>query len=268
MTFRADLHCHTTCSDGSFTPAELIALAKKQGLQGLSITDHDTIAAYETAIPLAKEAGIVLGTGVEFSADHNGHSVHILGYDFSLTNLDLLAFCEAHQKRRTHRNRAILDKLKIEGMSIQEEELKSFPAHAIGRPHIAFLMAQKKYVSSIQEAFQLYIGEGKPCYASGQPFTVQETIDIIHQAGGKAVIAHPHLSDDRKTLLALLSMNFDGIECYYARCAPHKERRWLKIAKHRNWLITGGSDFHGAFRPHIPLGCSWVDAPTFQKLFS
>jgi len=268
MIFQADLHCHTTCSDGSLTPVQLIELAKKKGLQGLSITDHDTIAAYESAIPAAKSAGILLGTGVEFSADFEGTSVHILGYDFLLTNEELRAFCLAHQKRRQERNSAILMKLKQQKMPIEEEELEALTGTTIGRPHIAYLMLQKKYVSSIKEAFHLYLGEGKLCYAPGLPFTVQQTIDLIHKAEGKAFIAHPHLINDSKVILALLKMNFDGIECYYARCALEKERRWLKIAKKYNWLISGGSDYHGDLRPYSPLGCSWVDRSHFLQIFT
>lgn len=266
--FRADLHCHTTCSDGSFSVENILLHAKELGLKGLSITDHDTVDAYEVAIPLAQKIGILLGVGVEFSADYKGNSIHVLGYDFDYTDLGIRKFCEAHQKRRESRNREILKKLRVRNFVVEEEELATLPGTTKGRPHIAYLMIQKGYVRSVKEAFQLYLGERASCYVPGDVFTVQETIDVIHKAGGKAFIAHPHIVDDGKTVLALLKMDFDGIECYYARCIPKQEKRWLKIAKERGWLMSGGSDFHGEMRPYIPLGCSWVDEETFGKIFS
>jgi predicted metal-dependent phosphoesterase TrpH len=265
MSFRADLHCHTTCSDGSLTPQELVALAKESGLSGLSVTDHDTIDAYETLIPEARRLGILLGAGVEFSCEFKGKSVHILGYDFRLDSPEIRAFCERHQKRREERNRAILAKLSRIGLVIGEQELPS--AGTVGRPHIAHLMVKKGYVSSFKEAFQLYLGEGKRCYDEGVTFSAQEGVDVIHQGGGKAFVAHPHLLSDGGFIRELLTLPFDGIECHYARCSPEKERRWLKIAKEKGLLISGGSDFHGALKEHIPLGSSWVDEECFHKIF-
>lgn len=268
MTFRADLHCHTLCSDGSLSPEDVVSEAVKEGLQGLSITDHDTIAAYESAIPIAKEKGLLLGTGVEFSCEFSGESTHILGYDFDLNNQALLSLCDAHQTRRQNRNRIILDKLRNLKMPIEEEELNALTRMSKGRMHIAYLLLKKGYVSSIKEAFYLFLGEGKKAYAPGQTFQVQETIDIIHQAQGKAFVAHPHFIKRRRIIKSLLNLNFDGIECYYAKIPPEQEHQWVKIANEKNWLISGGSDFHGFLKPHIPLGCSWVDEPTFHKIFS
>lgn len=265
--FRADLHCHTTCSDGSYTPIELIALAKEEGLQGLSITDHDTIDAYEMAIPAAKQAGILLGTGVEFSCDFKGSSVHVLGYDYPVNSQEIRAFCEMHARRRQRRNRTILEKLARLRMPIAEEELNQVGRKTIGRPHIAQAMIEKGYVKTLKEAFQLYIGEGRPCYDPGEPFPVQETLNLIHQVGGKAFLAHPHLAASSKLIRELLTLNFNGIECYYAKCTPEQERRWLKVAQKQGLLVSGGSDFHGTLKPHIPLGSSWVTEEIFHTIF-
>lgn len=263
--FRADLHCHTTFSDGSLTPPELIALAKKIGLQGLCITDHDTVAAYASAIPAATAAGLLLGAGVEFSCHHCNTAVHILGYDFDLADHNLLAFTRKHQTRRAERNQQILSKLAERAMPLRLEDLNGI--EVIGRPHIAQAMLAKGYVTSVQEAFNLYLADGRCCYASGAVFTVEETLSVIQQAGGKAFLAHPHLLQDGRFLRELLKLPFNGIECYYARCSPEKERRFLKIAKSQNLLVSGGSDFHGAVKAQIPLGCSWVDAASFNKIF-
>ncbi len=263
MTIWADIHTHTTASDGSFTPTELVRHAKKCGLQGLSITDHDTIAAYEEAIPIAKELGIVLGTGIEFSTIFEGHDVHILGYDITLSSPELLALCHRHKNRRLHRNLKMLEKLHDHKMEITLDEMKGS-----GRPHIAYIMVQKGYVKSIKEAFNKYLGEGKKCYVRGDTVSVQETIDVIHAADGKAFIAHPHLLVHSFPITQLLELPFDGIECRYAKLASKTSEPWIKIAQQKKWLMSGGSDFHGAVKPDISLGCQGVDRATFDQIFT
>jgi 3',5'-nucleoside bisphosphate phosphatase len=266
--FRADLHCHTTCSDGSLSPIQVVNLAKQTGLQGLSITDHDTIDAYAEAIPAAKEAGIELISGVEFSAMHDNASVHILGYAYDLKSPAIQTFCQQHHQRRKFRNEAILVLLGNLGMPITEDDVSEYSLKdgTIGRPHIAQAMLKKGYVDSIQDAFKRFIGEGKPAYAKGNNFSVEETIGVIHQAKGLAIIAHPHLIKDSKIVQQLLTMNFDGLEGYYGRFPSEQHKKWLKAAKKRDWIVTGGSDFHGEIRPNSPLGSSWVREETFRLL--
>lgn len=271
--FRADLHCHTTCSDGSLTPKETIVLAKQQGLSGLSITDHDSIDAYEETFPAAKEAGISLISGIEFSAMFAENSVHILGYSFDLNNQSLRELCLKHIQRREERNRAMLELLNAQGMPLTQEDVLACASivslekkRVIGRPHIALALIKKGYVDTVQNAFRLYLGEGRSCYFRGDPISVDETISVIHGAGGFAIIAHPHLIKNEALVGKLLGMNFDGLEGYYSLIPPKKHDRWIKIAKNRSWIITGGSDFHGDIKSNIPLGCSGVDEETFRIL--
>lgn len=267
--FRADLHSHTIYSDGSFTPHALIDHAIEGGLSALVITDHDTVDAYPEAIPYAKEKGLILGTGVEFSSVYKKRNVHILGYDIDVAHPFLLEFCALQQKRRKYRNSQILQKLKRFRFEISEEELEEQESfhRTIGRPHIAKIMVEKGYVKSIREAFSHFIGDGKCCYEQGDTASVDEVVDVIKQVKGKVFLAHPHLFQEGSFVKEILSHSFDGIECYYARCPKEKERRWLKIAKEKSLLISGGSDFHGAMKPHIPLGCSWVSQEEFLKIF-
>jgi len=267
--FRADLHCHSTCSDGTLSPTEIVCLASKINLKGLSITDHDTIGAYPEALAAAETYQIPLISGAEFSAVYDQTNIHILAYSFSLDSQIIHDFCDNHCLRRTSRNRAILDLLTSHGMPIGEEELKTCTPHSIiGRPHIALLMVKKGYVSSLQQAFHLYIGEGKPCYHPGTKVSVEETIDIIHQANGLAIIAHPHLIQNVKVVRDLIELDFDGLEGYYARFNNNQNERWLKIAARKKWLITGGSDFHGDIKPNLPLGASWVNDEVFSILLN
>ncbi|MBA3814948.1 MAG: PHP domain-containing protein [Parachlamydiaceae bacterium] len=274
--YRADLHCHSTCSDGSLSPIEIIQLAKKIGLSALSITDHDTIEAYKSAFPAAKEAGIALLPGVEFSAMLNNVSVHVLGYGFAIDEPIIQTFCNQHFERRHQRNREILKLLDKHGMPISEEELiEACPfnleqpfKHSTGRPHIALAMIKKGYINNIYDAFARYLAEGKSCYAQGAPFSVEETIDIIHRSKGIAIIAHPHLQKSNRVIKKLLEMNFDGMESYYGNFPLQRHQKWLQIALNKNWLITGGSDFHGTIKPHIPLGCSWIDEEKYQAVLN
>jgi len=265
LNYFADLHCHTDCSDGTLSPTDLIQLAKKIGLQGLSITDHDTIDAYQTAVPAAKEAGLLLGTGVEFSCEFHGISLHLLGYDFDLKNTAVHQLCERHRKRRESRNQTILKKLAEQGMQISYDELLAkTQGRTIGRPHIAQIMVEKGYVKNIREAFNHYIAEGRKCYDPGNPFTVEEAIDVLHTAGGKAFVAHPQLLPEEFPVEALLKLPFDGLECYYSRLL---KKSWVEIAQAKGWLMSGGSDFHGSVKPEIELGCSGVDRETFNRIF-
>ena len=266
MVFRADLHAHTNCSDGSMSPEELVLHAKEVGLSALSITDHDNVDAYARAIPKAHEVGIILSAGVEFSAFFKEMSVHVLAYDVILDHPQLLSLCERHKLRRRQRNRAILEKLSLCGMSVGEEELLQRGSN-LGRPHIAQILVEKGYAASIKQAFQLYLGDDRPCFVRGESISLEETIAYIHQAGGKAFLAHPHLMDHQGKIREMLKLPFNGIECHYAKFQPDQEKRWIKMAKERQMLISGGSDFHGAVKSFIPLGCSWVDEPTFNSIF-
>lgn len=264
--YRADLHCHSTCSDGTVTPLGLLKLAKEQGLSALSITDHDTLAAYtDELFQEGEKLGVKLYTGIEFSTRLKKCAIHLLGYGVEKTP-EMLAFCQRHQERRRTRNRAILDNLSRLSIIIKEEELGNPEDRTIGRPHIAQILMEKGVVKSIQEAFNRFLGEGKPCFDPGESFSPMETIEQIHKAKGKAFIAHPHLIRNGSTLKELLAMPFDGIECYYSFYHQH-EKRWLQVAKEKGWLASGGSDFHGDIKPHIYLGCSWTPEDQVKKIF-
>lgn len=266
--FRADIHCHTTCSDGSDSPLKVLHLAKHADLQGLSITDHDTMDAYTPELfDEAKKLKIALLPGIEISSELDAVSVHILGYGYDLHDPGLKQFLILMQQRRGERNRAILKKLAQRNMHISEEELKAFATErTIGRPHIAQMMVKKGYVQTPRDAFDFYLKEGALCYASGIKYHPQEVIEQIHKAKGKAVLAHPHFIKKGSFLRKLLGLPFDGIECYYSRLAKALELPWLKIAKERGLIATGGSDYHGEMKPNIPLGCSWVGEAIFRSL--
>lgn len=266
---RFDLHSHSVCSDGSMSPKELLLHAKELGLSGLSITDHDTIESYKEIEDTAKEIDLDIISGVEFSAHLNDVSIHILAYSFSLDSAEIIEFCSKHLSRRRERNLNILSKLSKKGFHIKEEDLLINLDRApicVGRPHIAQAMVKKGYVSSINEAFNRYIGEDCPCYHAGPRFCVEETLEVIKKGGGLSVIAHPHLIHNHKVEEALVNLPFDGIEVYYARFSQSQNGKWLQVAEKKNLLVTGGSDFHGIAKPHIHLGASTAPEQTFSIL--
>jgi predicted metal-dependent phosphoesterase TrpH len=263
---RADLHCHSCFSDGSDTPEELLNIAKEKGLKGLSITDHDTFDAYsDKTFEHAKTLGIELLTGIELSTAFEKQTVHILGYGFDPKSDALKQFTKQIQERRSARNLEILKKLREKHIHITPEELHQ-KGKVVGRPHIASLLLEKGYVSTFQEAFQKYLEEGASCYVLGFKCTPMDAIEAVHQAGGKAVIAHPHFIKRGRVLKKLLALPFDGIECYYSVLPRARAAAWEMIAEEKGWIMTGGSDYHGKVKPHIELGASTVDIETFQKL--
>lgn len=263
--FRADLHIHSSCSDGTDTPLEILALAKAARLSGLSITDHDTIQAYTPEVfAKACEHQLELLIGVEISSEWQGLTVHVLAYAF---DLHLQKFLEKVQERRSERNRRILEKLKKRGIEISEDELKSSNStQIVGRARIAEAMVKKQAVASVQEAYDRYLKDDACCYAPGDKFAPHEVIQAIHQEKGLAVLAHPHFLKRGRFLQEILALPWDGIECYYGRLPKEQEMPWIKIARERNWLMTGGSDYHGSFRPHIAIGSSWVNEEMFRKI--
>lgn len=259
MTFLADLHCHSTCSDGSLSPAELVDLALATHLQGLSITDHDSIEAYPAIISYGQSKGISILPGVEFSAHHEKQSVHILAYSFDPTHPSILSLCKKHKERRQERNQLIIKNLQQEGFNISHEELNATHSAAIGRPHIARLLVEKGCVPDILTAFKLYLGDGKKCYAVGTPVSAIETLEVIHAARGLAMIAHPHLFRNHSFVKRLLQLPFDGIECYYARMRAEQNAPWVSLATSRQLLITGGSDFHTTAHALGSTTIAWND---------
>jgi predicted metal-dependent phosphoesterase TrpH len=266
--FRADLHCHSHFSDGTDSPEQLIELALEKGLSGLSITDHDTVAVYSEGLEIARKKNFLLLNGAEFSASYGGEPVHILAYAYQIKHRAIAALCERHAARRGKRNRRILEKLQALGFDLTEENLENKNIKgSVGRPHIAHALLKKGVVSSIQEAFDRYLGEGKPAYDPGEPLSVEETIEAIHQGKGKAILAHPHLIKKKVTLRAMLNQPFDGIEGYYARFTKDQEKKWIDLAHQKKWIITGGSDYHGSTKPHSILGSSWVGQETFDFLY-
>ncbi len=264
---RYDLHCHSTVSDGSLEPKELIDLAKLLELTGISITDHDTIGAYTAELfSYAAEKNIELVCGAEFSSVFQETGIHVLAYFLDIKNQVLMEFCEKHKERRKERNLEILALLKNKGMEISYDDLRSSTG-VVGRPHIAAALIKKGYVDSFQDAFRNYIGDGKPCFAPGNRVSLEETIAMIHQAGGKAVLAHPILLKKRSLIKKLLEFPFDGVETFYANFSARQNAEISGIVvRYPKLTQTGGSDFHGEGKSYSNLGSAYTTEENLVRL--
>lgn len=267
-----DLHCHSTCSDGTKTPKELIDMAKEIGLGGLSITDHDTVAAYTKDVTdYAKDKGIDLIPGVEFSTEYKKRDcvevIHILAYGLDVTNEKLKAFCKLHEERRKERFQKILEKLKAGGYDLSDVEFDM--KGSFGRPHIAIALIAKGHAKDMGDAFKRFLGNRSPYYVKTKVPTIEETILVIKIAGGKAILAHPILIKGRKVLRKVISTySFDGMECYYGNFVRDRVEYLLKMCEERNLIITGGSDYHGEHRTFVSLGSSFLKAEEVRRLIS
>lgn len=257
MNVTLDLHAHTTYSDGTYTPNELIAHALEKGCEYISITDHDNYDHVDHTGKIPDRIKYI--TGVEISVEFKG-TLHILGYGFDPEHQELKKTLQTLQESRYNRNVKILEKMSVKGYHISMEELREeSKGGMVGRPHFANLMLQKGYVKNYQEAFDKYLAKGQPLYLDKQRLKPKEAIRLILAAGGIPVLAHPHqtkLSSDKLEALIkeLKSYGLRGIEAYYSCHSKEQKKEYLAYAKKYDLLVTAGSDFHGANKADIDLG--------------
>jgi len=266
-----DLHIHTTASDGTFTPRQVISHARQLNLKAIAITDHDTVAGSKEALDSGIPPSLEFLTGVEISATPppfypGSGSFHLLGYSIRLDDPKLNRTLETLQEARKNRNPAIINRLNELGISISLDEVhEEAGGGQLGRPHIAHLMVKKGVVASIDEAFDRFLGTGKPAYVDKQRIECFTAIEIILEAGGIAVLAHPGLLDYKNDsqldeLIGKLKIaGIQGVEVYYSGHTPDQRLLYAELARRHDLLMTGGSDFHGAIQPEIEMGSGQGD---------
>lgn len=259
-----DLHTHSTMSDGSMTPEELVNHAKGSGLSAIALTDHDGVEGVERAISEGERIGVEVVPGVEMSAQFKTET-HILGYDINICDRDFLCAMEEVRKARFERNLITAENLRKIGFDVSyDEALKFAPNGFLGRAHYAKLMVEKGYVKSVKEAFVKYLSSGKEGYCSLQRYTPEECIEIINNAGGKAFLAHLHLiklPDDEleEYVIRLKKAGLSGIEGYYTEYDEEMHAKYIALANKHSLLISGGTDFHGEMKPQISIGKGYGD---------
>ncbi|NLW91293.1 MAG: PHP domain-containing protein [Syntrophomonadaceae bacterium] len=266
-----DLHVHTTASDGLLTPAEVIELAIEIGLTGIAITDHDTMNGLVSAAEYLKSKQLSLDfiPGIEINTDVEAGEVHILGYYVNADDQRLRSRLEEIKSCRWERAVGMIEKLVGLGLPITVEEVeKQAKGDLIGRPHIAMALKDRCYVESIKEAFDKYIGQGRPAYVPRYKFPPEEAITLIHQAGGTAVLAHPGLIRNERTISEIIDLGIDGIEAIYPEHDLKQVIYYKNIADRDNLIITGGSDFHGidSMESHSALGSCGIDDIIFKSI--
>jgi len=241
----ADLHMHSTHSDGKLTVEEIIYYAKNMNLKGISITDHDTIDGTVEAINFKDKGNLDIIPGIEFSTVYNGEEIHILGYFFDCENKEFNRFIRDMQQHRSDRAVKIIDKFQSIGIDITMEELlQKSRGESIGRPHFAYILIERGYASSVNDAFSKYLLPGSLCYVERFKLTPEDTINHIREAGGISVLAHPGLIKNQDLIKNILTMKIDGIEVYHSKHTSKQTREYYYLAKDKQLFITGGSDCH------------------------
>lgn len=261
-----DLHIHTTASDGSLTPSEVLQLARKLKLAAVAITDHDTVTGVREALRVGVPIPIKFLTGVEISAKPPSQfnlstTFHILGYGIDIENAELNQTLLLLQNARKDRNPKILDRLRQLGMPISLAEVEKAVGNGqIGRPHIATATVEKGFAESIDNAFDRFLGKGKPAYVDKFRITCKQAIALIKDAGGLPVLAHPYLLNlpDNETLEDLIvhlkGLGLMGIEVYYPEHSQAHVEHYTSLAERHRLIMTGGTDFHGTLKPEIQIG--------------
>lgn len=246
-----DFHMHSIYSDGVKSPEELLRLALECKLSMMALTDHDEIDGIKALRAAQKqldpEKTIKIINGCEFSADYKDKSIHILGYRFDETNKELRDFIEYFKSKREERIDEIIRRCNNAGYFISKDELlKKFPkTQAYGRPHIGQLLIDGGYAKDINDVFKDILRKDSPCYVPKVKIEVPYIIDIIHKAGGLAVMAHPKLVTSDEYVVEMLAYDFDGMEVYHTKHNDDDVKRYKALAKEHNLFITGGSDYHG-----------------------
>ncbi|MBU0687185.1 MAG: PHP domain-containing protein [Candidatus Margulisbacteria bacterium] len=272
----ADLHIHTTCSDGTYTPEQIIKVAKKVGLKTVAITDHDTTAGLAEALTASAKMGVTVIPGIEFTSETSELEVHILAYFMDYNNPELLAILEKLRNARKDRIYKITDKLKDLGVRIKAREvIREARGGCPGRPHVARVLIKEGFCKNFREAFSKYLAFGGPAYVGHYKLTPQDTVKIIRQAKGIPALAHPggfarNKQEEQidKLIPELVEAGLLGIEALYPTHTQKQTEHFLQLTKQYNLLATGGSDFHGdsgvreVIFGEFTLADSYVDALT------
>lgn len=251
----ADLHLHTLYSDGTYTPEQLAYAAHKAKLSCISVCDHDTVEAIDPVMIAAAKKEIEVIPGIELSAEVGGSEIHILGYYIDHKNAALLATLASLRQNRIERIHRMVDKLKEFDIHLKSEAVFQLAqGGTVGRLHLARTLVKEKAVETLGEAFRKYIGDKSPAYVSGFRFTPRQAIELIRNAGGIPVLAHPYTVRDDSLIPQFVECGLKGLEIFYPEHTQSMINFYLDMAKQHNLLVTGGSDCHGNAKPEVHIG--------------
>jgi predicted metal-dependent phosphoesterase TrpH len=264
-----DLHTHSTCSDGTLTPAELVQEAKRRGLNFLGLTDHDTVVGIAEAITEADRVGLTIIPGTELSAERNGREAHILGYYIDYQDDRLLHDLDEYASMRPMRIEKMVAKLRDLGLNIElDRVLEIAGPGTIGRPHVARVLVEQGYATDVADAFNKYLSAGRPAYVPRQKISAEEAIAVITRSGGVPVLAHPLSTKAvEETLAEFVPLGLKGLEAYYSEYSLVQRDDLRRTAERWNLIATGGSDYHGpGVREGRDLGGPFVPIESVERL--
>ena len=251
----ADLHLHTSFSDGTFTPEELVLQAQKNGLSCIALTDHDTVQGCARAAAACAPVLIEFIPGTELTAEHDDTEVHILGYFLDTQNQTLLAEIAKFQAVRKQRIYEMVARINEIGVPLKVEAVFALAnCESPGRPHVARTLVKEGLTRNLDEAFERFLKKGRPAWVPKAKMSARESVDLIHQAGGLAVMAHPGLNRTDDIIPGLVAAGMDGIECFHTKHSTQMAERYLEIADRFHLLVTGGSDCHGFSKARPLIG--------------
>jgi hypothetical protein len=242
----ADLHLHTLFSDGTFTPEELAQKGAQLGLVAMALTDHDTVEGCPRMAQACQSLGIEFIPGTELTAEFDGHEVHLLGYFMDVQQPKLLSAIKKFQDVRQERIREMVARLNNLGLPLRAETVFAL-ANCLspGRPHVARALALEGLCSSMDEAFERFLKKGRPAWVPKYKISALDAMDLLHQAGGLAVLAHPGLNHCDQIIPHLALVGLDGLECFHSKQTSTQSEYYLALAQRLHLAVTGGSDCHG-----------------------
>ncbi|MFH1665834.1 MAG: PHP domain-containing protein [Candidatus Omnitrophota bacterium] len=265
--YYVDLHIHTSCSDGVFTPQEAVAKALELGLKVIAITDHDSIDGLAPALKAAKGTALEVIPGVEISAIKGESEIHILGYFIDWKDPALAEALKDMQVKRVGRMEKIVQLMREHGFDMSlEKVIKAGKGGTVGRLHLARAMVKAKIVGSEKEAFDQYIGEGKSCYVRHKHLDYRKAIEMIKRAGGVPVLAHPAIMGSDEYFPDYIKAGLRGVEVFHTKHRPLTSDRYFELAEKYGLLVTGGSDCHGTGKRGVLMGKVRMDHEVVEKL--
>jgi len=263
----ADLHLHSLYSDGTFTPAEIVTRAKQQGLGAVALTDHDTVEGCAEMTAECAKAGIEFVVGTELTSEHNGNELHLLAYFVDPANARLLREIAKFQAVRQDRIREMVARINALGVPLKAEAVFELAnCKSPGRPHVARAMVREGFCRTLDETFDRFLKKGRPAWVPKSKMSALDGIELIHQAGGLAVMAHPGLNRSDDAIPELVAAGIDGMECFHTKHPPATSQHYLGIAAKHKLLITGGSDCHGMSKGRPLIGTVRLAREHFDKL--
>ena len=263
----ADLHLHSHFSDGTYTPEEIARRGKGFGLEALALTDHDTVEGCGEMQAACAAHGIDFATGTELTAEREGNEIHLLGYFIDTHNKKLLEKLKAFQAVRQSRIHEMVERLNNLSIPLRADDVFALAnCRSPGRPHVARALVLDGFCGSMDEAFDRFLKKDRPAYVPKFKISAFEAIDLIHDAGGLAVMAHPGLNRTDDFIPMLVGHGLDGIECIHTKHTPSMTTRYLKLAAQLNLLVTGGSDCHGKSKGKPLIGTTKLPIHYWHKL--